>query len=225
MAPRPIVDAAVRRGIDLIAIADHNTSAMNAAVAEAAAERNLSFLYGMELQTREEVHLLAYFDTLIACQAFSDEIDVYLPEQSNVPEYFGDQVVVDVDETILRMETRLLLNSLNLSFEEAVERIRCHGGLAVPAHVDRATFGLIAQLGFAPEGMSFSLVEAVGGALPGSFGSAALLCTSDAHDLDQIGRRTTTFRIESPTIRELMQAAEGVDGRSMVCSMMERRLV
>lgn len=225
MSPRPIVDEAIRKGIDLIAIADHNTAAMTGAVAQAAEERGLAFLFGIELQTREEVHLLAYFDTSESCQAFSDEIYAYLPEQPNVPEYFGDQVVVDVEETILRTEPRLLLNSLELSLEDAVERILAHGGLPVPAHVDRATFGLIAQLGFAPEGMDFALVEAVGGALPDSFENAALLCTSDAHDLDQIGRRTTTFRIDSPTIRELVQAAEGVGGRSMVCSTTERRLV
>ena len=225
MAPRAIVDEAIRKGIDLIAVADHNTAAMNGAVAQAAAERGLFYLYGMELQTREEVHLLAYFDTSDACLAFSDEVYSFLPKKENVPEYFGDQVIVDVDETILGVEPRLLLNSLDLSFEDAVERIRAHGGLPVPAHVDRATFGLIAQLGFAPEGVDFALVEAVGGALPASFGAAALLCTSDAHELEQIGRRTTTFWVESPTVRELVQAAEGIDGRSMVCSMTERRLV
>ena len=225
MSPRPIVDEAIRKGIDLIAIADHNTAAMTGAVAQAAKERGLAFLFGMELQTREEVHLLAYFDTEDACRSFSDEVYGFLPDKENVPEYFGDQVIVDVDETILATEPKLLLNSLDLSFEEAVERILAHGGLAVPAHVDRATFGLIAQLGFAPEGVDFTLVEAVGGALPGSFGDAALLCSSDAHDLAQIGRRTTTFWVEAPTLRELVQAAEGVGGRSMVCSMTERRLV
>ena len=225
MSPRPIVDEAIRKGIDLIAIADHNTAAMTSAVAQAAKERGLAFLFGMELQTREEVHLLAYFDTEDACRSFSDEVYGFLPDKENVPEYFGDQVIVDVDETILGTEPKLLLNSLDLSFEEAVERILAHGGLAVPAHVDRATFGLIAQLGFAPEGVDFALVEAVGGVLPGSFGGAALLCTSDAHDLAQIGRRTTTFWVESPTLRELVQAAEGIGGRSMVCSMTERRLV
>ena len=223
MAPRQIVEAAISQGIHLMAITDHNSAAMVDIVAQAAAVAGLYFLYGIELQTREEVHLLAYFDDTISCHRLADAIYELLPDRRNEPTYFGDQVIVDVDETILATEPKLLLNSIDLGFDEAVALVRAHGGLPVPAHVDRDAFGLVAQLGFVPEGLSFDLVETLTGHLPDGFGDAAAICSSDAHQPDQIGQRTTRFEMKDTTISEMILAAQRIGGRSVTCCIGERR--
>ena len=223
MSPRRIVDAAVRCGIDLIAITDHNSAAMVDVTAAVASEAGVRFLYGIELQTREDVHLLAYFDESAVCHRFVDAIYPLLPNRQNEPAYFGDQVVVDVDETILSYEPKLLVNSLDLGFNEAVAMVRAYGGMTVPAHVDRETYGLIGQLGLVPEGVSFDLVETTSGILPQGFGSAVPMCSSDAHAPDQIGRRTTVFEMSEVSVDEMILAARGVGGRSVTCCMEERR--
>jgi len=223
MSPRRIVQEARRQGIGLLAVTDHNSARMVDAVATACAEAGLEFLYGIELQTREEVHLLAYFNDSSSCRQLAEALDPHLPDQPNRPEYFGDQVVVDVEETILGCEPRLLINSLDVGFDDAVARIRRLGGLPVPAHVDRETYGLIAQLGFVPEGLTFDLVETMTGTLPEGFGRAAAICSSDAHSPEQIGRRTTCFTMNACTIEEMVLAAQGIDGRSVVCQVEGRR--
>jgi PHP family Zn ribbon phosphoesterase len=215
MTPRAIVSAAVSRGLDLIAVADHNTMGMVDVVAREASKRGLLFLYGMELQTREEVHLLAYFDHAEAAHEFAARIYERLPERENVPESFGDQVAVDEDERIVYVERRLLLNSLDLELEVAAEWVAAAGGLAVPAHIDRTPYGLIAQLGFFPEGTSFPLVEADGASLPPACRGSALVWSSDAHTPSAVGRRVTVFRIESPTLAELRLAAARAGGRAV----------
>ena len=58
MIPPFIVQEAIKKGICLIAITDHNASANVGAVQKAASGTGLTVLPGMELQTREEVHLL-----------------------------------------------------------------------------------------------------------------------------------------------------------------------
>ena len=223
MSPRRIAETARRKGIEWIAVADHNSAAMADAAAEAAAERGLRFTYGIELQTREEVHLLAYFDDAAACRRFADAIYAFLPNRRNEPLYFGDQVIVDIEETILGTEERLLVNSLDLGFEEAVDKVREYGGLPVPAHVDREAFGLMAQLGFVPERSRFDLVETLSGRAPDGFGHAAAVCSSDAHEPGEIGRRTTIFVLEDATIEEMVLAARGVGGRSVSCGEEKRR--
>lgn len=213
MSPRAIVAAAVARGLDLIAVTDHNTARMTDVVAREAARHGISFLYGLELQTQEDVHLLAYFDDAQRAQRFSERIYDLLPNRDNVAEVFGDQIAVDADETIVYTERRLLLNSLRLGFEAAVEWITSDGGLAVPAHVDREPYGLIAQLGLVPEGVDIPLAEADGDALPPECAGSALVWSSDAHWPEAVGRRTTVFHVEEPTVAELRRAARGEGGR------------
>jgi hypothetical protein len=215
MSPRAIVGAAKAKGIDLIAVTDHNTAGMVAEVGRAARGQGVEFLPGIELQTQEEVHLLGYFDDVATCLRFAAEIYECLPNRSNDPELFGDQVIVDADETIVAVEPRLLVNALRLSLEEAVARVEAHGGLAVPAHVDRAPYGLIAQLGFFPDGLDFAFVEADGESLPEPRCGSALMWGSDAHAPEAIGSRVTVFRMNAPTIEEMRRAAAGESGRSV----------
>ncbi|HNH06460.1 MAG TPA: PHP domain-containing protein, partial [Anaerolineales bacterium] len=57
MIPPLIVQEALERQIDIIAITDHNASANVAAVQKAAHGTTLHVFGGMEVQTREDVHL------------------------------------------------------------------------------------------------------------------------------------------------------------------------
>lgn len=215
MSPRVIVETALAQGLDLISVTDHNTCGMAGTVGDLARENGLSFLYGIEVQTQEEVHLLAYFDDLDSCTAFSAEIYPFLPDVPNDPVHFGDQVVVDATDEIIRVEPRLLLNSVTLSLEEVVARVRNRGGLAVPAHVDRTGFGIMYQLGFIPPGLGFSIIELDGDEIPPGCEKYAVLHSSDAHYPEEIGRRTSLLTLERVSVEELRRAAVGVGGRSI----------
>jgi 3',5'-nucleoside bisphosphate phosphatase len=213
MTPRGIVDAALAAGLDLIAVTDHNTAAMTPIVARVAEERGLSFLYGIELQTREDVHLLAYFDDEQTCRSFSDEIYALLPDSAEDPYGLGEQLLVDADGTVLRREPKFLVNGLDLSFVESVARIREVGGLAVPAHVDREFFSVASQLGRLPDGVDFPILEVRDTPVPAFCEDATILRTSDAHTPEQIGARVTYITLETVSVEELRLATSGVGGR------------
>jgi len=215
MSPHAIVDAALAVGLDLIAVTDHNTAAMTPAIARVARKKGLAYLYGLELQAREDVHLLAYFDDEATCLAFADEIYALLPDTYEDPYGLGDQVQVDAEENILRYEPRFLVNSLDLSFVNAVRWIGELGGLAVPAHIDREFFGVLSQMGELPEEVDFPIVEVLGECIPETCGDAAVLRTSDAHFVEAIGQRVTCITVEDLTIAELRKAATGIGGRSI----------
>lgn len=216
MTPTAIVDAALAKGLNLIAITDHNTAAMAPAVQQVAREKGMAFLYGLELQTREDVHLLAYFDNEATCLAFSDEVFALLPDSTHDPYGLEEQVLVDTDGEILRIESRFLVNGIDLSFEDAVKRIGDLGGLAVPAHIDREFFSVLSQMGALPTGLDFPLVELRYEAIHTICGEATVLRTSDAHFLDGIGARVSTITLQELSIAELRKAALGLGGRSIV---------
>src|SRR5688572_18736302 len=147
MIPPLIVQAALEHNIDLIAITDHNASANVSAVQKAAKGTGLTVLPGMEVQSREDVHLVALFQTLEALESWQTAVDKALPDLPNQPDYFGEQFVVDETGEYIRSDSRLLLTATSFSIDEIFKRVRALGGLAIPAHVERTSYGLLPTLG------------------------------------------------------------------------------
>lgn len=225
MIPPFIVQEAIEKGISLIAITDHNASANVGAVQKAASGTGLTVLPGMELQTREEVHLLCLFDTLEQIAAWQSFVDARLPEIENNADFFGEQFVVDETGEFVRRETRLLLASANISFGEAVEGVSRIGGIAIPAHVDRKTYSLIANLGFVPPDVSLAALEISRNLSPSEairrfpqLRDFPLIQSGDAHRLQEI-LGANEFMLALPTVGEIVLALRGQDGRRLtICS-------
>ena len=222
LIPPLIVQAALNHKLNIIAITDHNASANVLAVQQAAKGSGLVVLPGMELQTREEVHLLSIFDELDQLMDFQAEIDRCLPFIPNQPEYFGEQFIVDSTGDFLRREERLLLCSAKITLSEAVKRIQALGGLAIPAHIDRQAFGLITQLGLVPAEVPFDALEISSRLTPDetrrrfpSVKSMPLIQNGDVHYLaDFLG--ANQFVLDQPTVAEIRMALNQNAGRSHI---------
>lgn len=202
MIPPLIVERALDAGLDLIAITDHNASANAGAVIDAAKSTGLKILPGIELQTREEVHLLCLFDSLEQLTTWQRQVDAALPARRNRAETLGEQFVVDAAGDFVRREEQLLLVSANIGLEDAAARVNALGGIAIPAHIDRPANGLIALLGFVPPQLNVAALEissniscAAARARFHLTEDAALIRSSDAHWLDAVGSASTGFEI------------------------------
>ena len=142
----------------------------------------VSLLPAMELTTREEAHLLAYFLTVEEAEDFSREIYEFLPPIPNRVSLFGRQAFMNEDDEIVREEEKLLISALSLSVD----------ALAVPAHINRGANGILNALGFLPPGLPFDAVE-VAPELPlpeKGIPPLKRLHSSDAHYLENIFERT-----------------------------------
>jgi 3',5'-nucleoside bisphosphate phosphatase len=219
MIPPLIVQEALEHGIRLMAITDHNGSANAKAVIEAASGTELVVLPGMELQTKEEVHLLCLFDRLEQLAEWQKTVDELLPEIPNTVEFFGEQFVVDASGEFVRREERLLLNSVDIELEHAAQQVNRLGGLAIPAHVDRKANGLIEILGLIPPGFEALEIsrhispEAARQKFPQLRGYP-LLQSGDVHFLDSF-LGSTELEIEKTTISEIRMAISGQEGRKL----------
>lgn len=220
MIPPLIVRTTLERGINLLAITDHNASANVEAVIKAAQGRALTVLPGMEVQTREEVHMLCLFDTLEQLADWQQQVDAHLPDLENNAELFGEQFVVDETGAFVRRERRLLLASARMTLKEAATRVHALGGLAIPAHIDRKAFSLIANLGLVPEGVPFAALEITRHITSAQarqrfpqVGDFPLMQSGDAHRLDEI-TGPMILTMEAPTTAELRMALENRAGRS-----------
>jgi 3',5'-nucleoside bisphosphate phosphatase len=219
MIPPLIVREALQLGLNIIAITDHNGTANVAAVMQAARGTGLVVLPGMELQTREEVHLLCLFDTLEQAGEWQTSIDAVLPDIPNNIEFFGEQFVVDATGEFLRREDRLLINSAAIGLENAANLVKSLGGLAIPAHVDRKANGLLANLGLVPPG--FDALEISRHISPSEatekypqLRGYPLIQSGDVHLLDGF-LGSVTLNMERPSIAEIYQAIKGQAGRKL----------
>jgi PHP family Zn ribbon phosphoesterase len=221
MIPPLIVQKALEKNIDLIAITDHNASANVSAVQKAARGTPLTILPGMEVQSREEVHLLTLFDTLDALGAWQAEVDYALPNLPNEPEFFGEQFVVDETGEFIRNEPRLLLTSTSFSIDQIFERVKALGGIVIPAHVDRFSYGLFPALGLILENWNLLALEISRHISPRkaettfpALRNYPLMQSGDVHLLDEfLGR--TVFTLNTPTLIELCMAFRHIDGRAV----------
>ena len=221
MLPELIVEQAQELGLSIIAVTDHNSAENAASVVNAAQGTDITVLPGMELQTREEVHLVCLFDTLAQVQRWQEEVYAHLPPLKNDDDAFGTQIVLDADGEAVGTNERLLLTATSFSVEEAVQRVHALDGLCIPAHVDRPAYSIIANLGFIPPDLGVAGVEISSLVGPQEARERfpqlerySLIADGDAHRLSEMAKRTT-LKMAEPTVAEIALALAGEGDRGV----------
>lgn len=212
MLPHCIILEAWEKNIDLIAVTDHN-ACDNVEVTVALGERfGIWVIPGLEVETREEVHLLSFFPSLSQLYDFNREIEKFLPFIPVQEKIWGEEWVIGEEGEIKEKKQNLLVHPLDLSVEQVVDKVRARGGIVVPAHVDRRSYSIISQLGFIPPYLEIKVVELSSNFSPEiavnklGLRGFRFLRFSDAHSLSQIGSATTSFAFSSfPSWGELKQ--------------------
>lgn len=230
MLPRKIVSTAWERDLKMIAICDHNSAANVSAVAEAAERETgsgLKVIPGIEMTTREEVHVLGLFPALNNALAVSDCVLDSLPQRKSAEQRLSPvgkdpgcrQWILDAEDRQTGTEHRLLTAASGYSLSEAVGLIREHGGIAVAAHVDRRAFSVLGQLGFFPETPRFSAAEISSAGVARNRMAEfrqhglPLISSSDSHFLEDIASSCTAFVVAEPSFAELVLAIQGIGSR------------
>jgi len=159
MTPNNICNMALIKGLELIAVTDHNSVKQLRAFSIAAERAGIKALYGAELQTSEEVHVLALFKRLEDAEKLDPWIDEHMPLIPNKIDFFGDQWICNQDDEFVEQEKNLLLVSLTANLEETIEKIHELGGRAILAHVVDRENSITNQLGFIPEDLAYDGLE------------------------------------------------------------------
>jgi 3',5'-nucleoside bisphosphate phosphatase len=223
MVPEVIVERAVEVGLNLIAITDHNCAENAAAVMAAARGSGVAVLPGMEVESREGVHLLTLFDGVEPLARWQDEVCRALPAARNVVRTFGAQLVVGPQGQLIREETRLLITAVALSYHEIANEVRSLGGTCIPAHIDRPAYGMVTVLGFVPAEPRVPALEISARCRASDFVERnpslacwTLITSSDSHRPEDIGQAHTSFLMAEARVGELELACAEIDGRSIV---------
>lgn len=201
--PANIAAMATLNGLQIAALTDHNTCANCPSFFQAAKALGLIPIAGMELTTAEDIHVVCLFPTLQQAMEFDSFVAKNRIRIRNKPEVFGHQFLMDADETILGEEPDLLINATMLSLEDAFRHCEEHGGICYPAHIDRASNGIIAALGAFPEEPLYRVFELRDGTKEEEYrrkypniASLNRVVSSDAHDLGAISEAENFFLLD-----------------------------
>lgn len=158
MTPANIVQMAALKELDVIAVTDHNSCKNCPAVLHFAKECGILAVPGMEICTLEEVHAVCLFPSLEKAMKFDAYVYDRLTPFPNKEEVFGKQQIYKED-TLWGIVPNLLINSVDISFDELWELVRSYDGVMFPAHIDKPANSLISNLGFVPPDSKFTTVE------------------------------------------------------------------
>lgn len=220
-SPKRIVLAAMQKGLNVIAVCDHNSVENVPYVMNAAKNLGIVVVPGMEAVSKEEVHIVALFGSLEA--AFEMQKKVYDNLQGkNSPDVFGMQVIANENDEVEGFCEKLLIGATDLDIYQIVKEIHALDGLAIAAHVDRQAFSIIGQLGFIPPDLALDGIEISYRVSPHDFlkqhpefSKYSVITGSDAHHPDDIGRAFTRIFAEHRTFEELRLAFKQMNGRKI----------
>lgn len=159
MTPANIAGMAAVKGLDVIAVTDHNSCKNCPAVLAAAREYGVLAIPGMEICTQEEVHAVCLFSELEAAMDFDDYVCQRLMPVENRPDIFGKQEIYNCNDQVQGTVPYLLINACSISFDQLWRLVRERNGVMFPAHVEKPANSLIANLGFVPPDSEFKTAE------------------------------------------------------------------
>lgn len=212
MTPANIVGMAMIKGLDVIAVTDHNTCKNCPAVMEAAEEYGILAVPGMEICTSEEVHAVCLFSDLKGAMEFDAYVYDRLPKIKNREDIFGKQEIYNGQDEKCGTIEKLLINACDISFDDLWPLVAEFDGVMFPAHIDKNANSLINNLGFVPPDSLFKTAELHDLKMLHSLRKAnpylehcRVISNSDAHYLPDIREPGLTIQVKERNIKSVIE--------------------
>jgi len=205
MSPKRIAAEAAARHIEMMAITDHNSCRNAPAFNECCNRQGIVPVFGMEVTSIEEAHVVCIFEGTPEALDFGEYIESRLPEVRGSSRMGDDQVYVDAEENILGQVNKLLIAATDISIDQIVTMVHERGGIVFPAHIDRPAFSIVMQLGFLPD-LLYDAIECVNPNCNIDTLGLPIITNSDAHYPEDIASRPSEYQMDTPSFNGLRTA-------------------
>lgn len=199
MTPNNIINMSLIKGLNIISVTDHNTTSNLPAVIAAGEGTGLRVIPGIEVNTKEEVHVLCYFKNLDNAMEFGTIIYDSLPDIKNNSDIFGEQNIYNYKDEITGSLDKLLINASSYTIEDIYSIVKQYNGVMVPAHINKMSNSILGVLGFMPFNLKIDFVE-VYKKMPISNKvneKYKVIYNSDAHQLIDISEAENYFELNN----------------------------
>lgn len=213
MTPNNIVNMSILKGLDIIAITDHNSCANVQAIMDCAKNTSLLVIPGMEIETAEEIHVVCLFPNSEKAIEMQKLVYLSLPNIKNKEDIFGEQLIYDEKDNLICKENRLLLTASDLTINDVFDIVNNKlNGIAIPAHIDRQANSILSSFGVIPQDIDIRCVELnqknlenINLTYDNKLRNIKRIYSSDAHYLWNIHEREHFIDIENLTIADVIR--------------------
>lgn len=224
MTPRNIVWHAVQKGIDIIAITDHNACDNVRYALEAAKTTDVVVLPGMEVESKEEIHFVVLFEKMRQLKEWETFVMAHRSGRKNDEKRFGAQFVVDAEDNLVEVKQDMLLGPLTADAAAISAKVAELNGICIASHIDRPVYSLIHQLGFIPDNLILTAVEVSRRMDPrqahqmiAGIDGFPVITASDAHTIeDFVNGPKIKLYMEKPDFAEIRMAIRAQNHRKVV---------
>lgn len=212
MTPNNIVNMAIIKNLDIIAVTDHNSCENAKSVMEVAENTGLTVIPGMEVESSEEVHMICLFPSINKALEMQEIVYKNLPNLKNRVDIFGNQLIYNSEDKVIDENERMLITATSLSIDKILDLSYNFDGIAYPAHIDRNSYSIISNLGLIPKDLNIKAVEFSKYVVPKDmvFEYKYLerymsIQSSDAHYLEDIMERLNFIELPDKTINTIIK--------------------
>lgn len=181
MTPQNVINMAVLKELDVIAITDHNTTKACRECIEFAKDYQILVIPGMELMTAEDIHVLCLFENIDGAENF---------------------------EKLVKTDFKAIIDEFSaMRIDDVKKYVAQFGGIAVPAHVTRQSNSILGILGDIDESLDFTTIEITNNrvTLEERFLSRfKIIVDSDAHDLGSISERDNFLEVNECSAKDII---------------------
>ena len=203
MTPNNIVNMSLLKGLEVIAITDHQTVCNCEAVMTVGKKKGLVVIPGMEIECQEEFHMISLFKNIQTAKEMEAWLQSYMPPILNKPKVFGYQRILNKEDEQVGEISKFLLVAASVCAEEIVKKARTLEATIYPAHIDRSSYSILSNLGAIPKELDFRLLEISQSASRSHYeklySNQTIIQASDAHYLENIAESTQKISKEELT--------------------------
>lgn len=212
MTPNNILNMAMLKELDFVAITDHNSTKQLRAIEQIEPAYDFIIIPGVEVTVAEGFDVLCYFKTYANAYTFDAYLESHLEQYNWGPFSPQDQVITDVYD--MTMDTfDKALRSTTIPYQELVKEVHALDGIVILAHIDRSSKSalLTYQLDEIPfDGVEVQLYN------KDSFlethpdvTNYKIFSSSDSHTLLTILERTEGIELKEKSINAFFQYVKG----------------
>lgn len=146
MTPNNIFNMANLKGLDMIAVTDHNSLKQLSVCYELSKSYDLLFIPGVEISVKEGFHVLCYFKNIKDALKFDRELECFIEQAHYDTDLYGEQEIVNIHDEVIATYPYHLANQTQLTLKDLQEVLDPFEHLLIYAHINRPSFSGISYV-------------------------------------------------------------------------------